>query len=271
LAVEIILPQLLTSNRFQDAAREQSRVVAEQEAARRVYEQQQAVLDAEYQARVEQEQKLLKEALQKAKEEEERRKVEAEKQFQLQEEERRRREDQERAAREAAERQRIEERRRLDKEKQHFAVRIEGSVTVERPTKGTILPGPLHKEATVRLILGAGSLLGGPGTPAASDFASHEDAKMAVSKLVGSKVRIACDDISSVLRLKSMANEGPMASMDQPEQEHWMAMTTARTAVEALAAAEASLQTFCKEAIPQTSEFNVRTEFGLERHRKSLP
>lgn len=230
-----------------------------------MYEAQQALLDAEYNARVEQEQRLIAEAKQRAKEEEERRRQEAERQRLAVEEERRKREEAERAEREAAARRKIEERKRLEKEKRHFAVRTEGQVRVERPPKGTLLQGRLQKEASVRVAVTAGSLLGGAGVEITADFTSLDDAVAAMPALVGAKARAASDGLMSALRLQALAGDGPMSAMEQPEQEHWMAMTAARTAVVALKAGEAAVENFRNnpKAAMHAQPFQVRTEIGV--------
>ena len=223
------------------------------------------MLDAEYKARVEQEQRLIEEARQRANEEEERRRVEAEKQRQIAEQERLQREEDETSEREAEIRRKVDVRRRLEQEKQRFAVRLEGSVAVERPPKGTIIAGALQRDASIRVLVGSGSLLGGQVPWTVADFSSPDDAGAAVPALVAQQARAACDAAASAMRLQSMTGQGPMSAMDQPEQDHWMAMAAARTTVAGLTAAEASMAIFKKAPTggPHTTKFNVRTEIGV--------
>lgn len=248
----------------EEAEEAAARLAIEREAKRKEYEATQAILDSEYKARVEKEQQLLEEARQRQREEEEARRRAAEEQKRQKEEERRRREEEERKAREEAARLKAEERKRLEKEKQRFAIRLEGSVAVERPPRGTLLPGPLEKEAIVRVSLTAGSLLGGQGVPVEADFGSLEDASIAAPLVVGQSVRGASDGAASALRLQAMTGSGPMSVMEQPEQYHWMAMATARSAVAGLRCAEISLARF--QDVPATRQqegFQVRTEVGV--------
>ncbi|GAB4817100.1 hypothetical protein N2152v2_004146 [Parachlorella kessleri] len=242
----------------QEAAREAEKLRAAQEVKRQQYEAEQARLDAEYQARLEQERQLIEEQRAKAAAAEaERRRAEEERRRQV-EEERRQREEQERREREEAIRVRLEERRRLEREKKKFVLRLEGSVAAERPPKGTLLPGPLQKEAGVRLTAGASSLLGGAGPPATADLAAARDATEALPALVAGAARAAASAYASAVRLQSMAGEGPLAWMDEVELRHWMTLAAARASLAALGAGAEALRAF-----PSTKTFQVRTEYGV--------
>jgi hypothetical protein len=104
-------------------------------------------------------------------------------------------------------------------------------VAATRPPKGTLVPGPLGKEATLRLQASAGTLLGGQATPVEADFSYTADAVDGAVELAGRATRAACDAAASSLRLQAVAGEGPLAWMDDSEARGWMAMATARAAV----------------------------------------
>jgi hypothetical protein len=256
----------------EEATEAAAKITAEREAKRKEYEAQQALLDAEYKTRLEKEKQLLEEQREKQRLEEEARRKAADEKRQREEEERLRKLEEERKAEEEAVRLRVKERKRLEKEKQRFAIRLEGTVTVQRPPRGTLLPGPLEKEASLRLSVTTGSLLGGQESPYDSDYASLEDAVMAAPNAVGPSVRTACDAACSAMRLQAMTGSGPMSAMEQPEQDHWMAMAAARSAVAALRSAETALAKFSEApaAGEQKDAFQVRTEIGVlpENHPK---
>ena len=249
----------------EEATEAAAKITAEREAQRKEYEARQSLLDAEYQTRLQKEKQLLEEQRERQRQEEEARRKAAEEKRQREEEERLRKEEEARQAELEAIRLRAEERKRLEKEKQRFAVRFEGSVAVQRPPRGTILPGPLQKEAALRLAVSIGSLLGGQGTPYDTDYASLEDAVMAAPQAVGPAARAACDAAASAMRLQAMTGTGPMSAMQQPEQDHWMAMSAARSAVAALRCAENALGKFsdAPAAGEQKEGFQVRTEIGV--------
>lgn len=70
------------------------------------------------------------------------------------------------------------------------------------PLQGTVLPGPLQKEAAVRLTLSAASLLGGPAAPLSEDYSKASDAEEALPALAGREARAAADVYASSLRLQ---------------------------------------------------------------------
>jgi len=249
----------------EEATEAAARITAERDSKRKAYEAQQALLDAEYKSRLEKEKQLLEEQREKQRLAEEARRKAAEEKRQREIEERRRKAEEERKAEEQTIRLRAEERKRLEKEKRKFAIRVEGSVAVQRPPRGTLLPGPLEKEAAVRLSTTTGSLLGGQGSPINMDYASLDDARMAAPGAVGPSVRSACDAAASAMRLQAITGSGPMSAMEQPEQDHWMAMATARSVVAALRCAENALSKFgdAPSAGEQKDDFQVRTEIGV--------
>jgi hypothetical protein len=247
-----------------EAAAAAARLAKEREVKRKEYDSQQAALDAEYQTRVAKEQALIEEARQKAAEEEAARRAAAEEERRRKEEERRHAEEEARRAAEEVAQQRAEERRRLEKEKQRFAVRLEGTVSVGRPPRGTLIPGPIQREAAVRITATAGSLLGGPGAPLHADFASLEDARAGAPAAVAAVARAGADAAASALRLKSMTGEGPMAAMETPEQDAWMALAAARAGAAALRSAEAALAAFAADPSSTAEQsFQARTEVGV--------
>ena len=249
----------------EEAVEAAARLTAERNVARKEYETQQALLDAEYKQRVAKEQQLLEEARQKELEAEEARRREAEERRQQAALERQQREEEERRAAEEAVRVHLEERRRLEQEKKRFAIRIEGVVVVHRPPPGTLLPGPLNKHAVVRITTTAGSLLGGgQGTPDHTDFGSVEEAVNGAAVAVSAAVRTACDAAASAMRLQAMTGAGAMATMEQPEQDHWIAVTVARSVVAALECAETALHQFRQSTSKQQEcSFQLRTEVGV--------
>jgi hypothetical protein len=244
---------------------EAARLAAERKAAKEKYELRQAALEAEYQARLEQERLILEEARRKQQEQEQKKRIEEEKQRKAAEAERSARAEEEQRARAEELRRRMEERKRLEKQKQRFAVRIEGSFRVERPPKGILLPGALAKEASVRLHVEAGSLLGGAVPVSTVDFETIEDAEAATPSIAAKQARCACDAVLSTLRLKAMTGEGPMTVMESPEQEQWMALAACRTAIAALKASEAAFSEFAASptTLSQPQNFEVRTEIGV--------
>ncbi|KAL4448648.1 hypothetical protein ABPG75_005867 [Micractinium tetrahymenae] len=252
--------------RYQEAvAKEAERLRQEREAQRRVYEEEQAKLDAEIAARAEWERLIIEQQRAAARAAEEQRRREEEERKRRFEEERRQREEQERQEREEAIRRRIEERRRLEREKKKFAMRLEGSLAVERPPKGTLLPGPLQKEASVRLSGLCSTVLGGPAQPPPADFASLADAAEALPRVAGELCRQAADGYASVMRLQSMAGEGVLQWIDDTELQHWAFAGAARAAVAALAATQPVVQQFQEggSAASRPAAFQCRTELGV--------
>lgn len=248
----------------EEAVREAERLRLEKEAARKEYEAQQAALDAEYQKRVEQEQEILRQVRQKAQEEEDKRRAEEERQRREAEELRRQKEEEERRVREEALRLKLEERKKLENEKQRFAIRLEGSVDATRPPKGTTMPGPLQRDATVRVTIAARSLLGGVCHDAVHDYESIDDAKQGVLRASGLQAKNAVDAAFSTLQLQAMTGEGPMASMEKPEQDHWMSVAVARTGIAAVHAAEVSLRYFAvKSNKASNTQYHMRTEVAV--------
>ncbi|KAI7840808.1 hypothetical protein COHA_005454 [Chlorella ohadii] len=260
--------------RYQEAAaREAERIRLEREVQRKEYEAQQvgnatgsdAWLDAEIAARAEQERLIIEEQRAAARAAEEQRRREEEERRRQLEEERRQREEQERLEREAAIRAKIEERRRLEREKKKFAVRLEGSLAVERPPRGTLLPGPLQKEAAVRLAASCSTLLGGAAQPPPADFASLADATDALPQVAGQACRQAAEAYASAMRLQSMTGEGVLQWIDDTELNSWAQAAAVRAAVAALAGGDAALATFQQggAAATQPAAFQCRTELGV--------
>ena len=68
--------------------------------------------------------------------------------------------------------------------------------------QGTLLPGPLQKEASVRLIASCSTLLGGSPVPVSADFASLADAREALPQLAGEACRLAAESYCSAMRLQ---------------------------------------------------------------------
>lgn len=68
--------------------------------------------------------------------------------------------------------------------------------------QGTVLPGPLQKEASVRVASLCSTVLGGPAQPGPADFASCADAGDALPRLAGEVCRQAADAYASAMRLQ---------------------------------------------------------------------
>ncbi|KAL4855431.1 Reticulocyte-binding protein 2 a [Chlorella vulgaris] len=222
--------------RYQEAAaKEAERLRAEREGQRKAYESQQAKLDAEMAARAEQERIVIEQqrAAARAAEDQKRREEEARKR--QQQEERRQREERERQEREEAIRVKLEERQRLEREKKRFAMRLEGSLMVERPPKDMVLPGPLQTRASVRLSASCTTLLGGPAAPPPVDFASLAEASQGLPTVAAEACRLAADGYCSAMRLQSMSGEGVLQWIDDTELQHWACTAAARAAVGAVA------------------------------------
>lgn len=244
------------------AAEESRRIAVEREAAKAEYDAQAAKIEAEYRARVEAEQKRLAELRAIRAEEEERRRRILEEARLAAEEERQRLEAEERHRREEVLRLAEEERRRVEREKKRFAVSLEGTVTVEHPPVGTIVPGIVPQEAVLRVGVSTGSLLGGTPQIMSEDYASLDDARRAAPRLITNQARAACDAIISAFRLQEMVGEGPLKVMALPEAEHWMAIATARSAIAALLAFDDVTRT-SRVPSKDSKRFFVRTEYGV--------
>lgn len=247
----------------EEAARESERLRAERDAARRQYDSRQAALDAELGERVAREQALIEVQRAAARTEEERlRRVRDEEEARV-EAERRRQEEAERLQREVSVQRRLEEQQALERQKRRFALRVEGSVLVSRPPKGTLLDGPLAKEATLQFAIDAGTLLGGRAGTAVSRFGSSADADEALPALVAGQCHAATEAYESSARLQAMTGEGPLSAMAEAELRHWMALSTCRSSIRATSAALAGLQAFqrCSRGVPQL--FEERTEYGV--------
>lgn len=252
------------------AAREAERVRQEQEMRRKAYDEEQARLDAEYQARVEQERRVIEEQRAAAQAAEEARRREEAARRAREEEERRARQEAEERERQEAIRRKLEERRALEKQKKQFAFRLDGSVSLSRPPRGTLLPGPVEREATLRAALVAGTLLGG-SREATVDYAGLPEATEALVEAAAQQCRAACDAYATALRLRGMAGEGPLQWMEDPELQHWLAVGAARGTVAAAAACEAALGSFqCASSSGAggssgggAATFEVRTQYGV--------
>lgn len=68
--------------------------------------------------------------------------------------------------------------------------------------QGTLLPGPLQKEASVRLTASCSTLLGGSPVPVSADFASLADAREALPQVAGEACRLAAESYCSAMRLQ---------------------------------------------------------------------
>ena len=68
--------------------------------------------------------------------------------------------------------------------------------------QGTLLPGPLQKEASVRLTASCSTLLGGSPVPVSANFANLADAREALPQLAGAACRLAADSYCSAMRLQ---------------------------------------------------------------------
>ncbi|PSC67518.1 hypothetical protein C2E20_8825 isoform B [Micractinium conductrix] len=247
------------------AAKEAERLRQEREVQRAEYELKQSKLDAEMAARAEQERQIIEEQRAAARAAEDQRRREEEERRRKVEEERRQREEQAQREREEAIRAKIEERRRLEKSQKKFGMRLEGSLGVERPPRGTLLPGPLQKEASVRVAASCATLLGGAAAPDPSDFASLAEAREGLPRVAGQACRAAADAYASAMRLQSMAGEGVLQWIDDTELQHWAAVAAARASVAAVAAGEPVLQRFQQagSAASQPASFQCRTELGV--------
>jgi hypothetical protein len=215
---------------------------------------------------------VIEEQRARARAEEDARRREAQERRQQQEKEALRREEEARLAREEAIRQKLEERRLLEGQKKRFALRVEGKVGVAKPPKGTLAPGPLGREATIRLAASAGTLLGGQTAPVEADYSSSADAAIGAVELAGRAARAACDAAGSSFRLQAVTDEGPLAWMDEAECRGWMAMTTARATVAGVSAAQRALGRSAKGGVVEET-FQARTEHGVlpEGHSQQEP
>jgi hypothetical protein len=239
------------------AREEEERRRKEIEASRKQYEETQRKLDQEYQERLrkEQERREREERERQRKEQERREREERERQEELARKERER---QEELARKERERQRkVQERRDAEKEMSKFAVRLEGTVGVSVPPAGTLLPGPMQEEATIRLEIQINSLLGGSGVPCERDFENANDLAAAAPAAVATAALSAARDVASALQLQKMSGEGPLMLMETPEVDHWIRAAAARTALNGLAALAGALET------RHASSFDCRTESGI--------
>lgn len=77
--------------------------------------------------------------------------------------------------------------------------------------QGTVLPGPLQKEASVRLTASCSTLLGGGLEPVSADYANLADASEALPQLAGEACRLAADSYCSAMRLQVRACLGVLA------------------------------------------------------------
>lgn len=68
--------------------------------------------------------------------------------------------------------------------------------------QGTLLPGPLQKEAAVRLAASCSTLLGGAAQTPPADFASLADASEALPQVAGQVCRQAAEAYASAMRLQ---------------------------------------------------------------------
>lgn len=177
------------------------------------------------------------------------------------------REEEERLQREESIRKKIEEQQRLEKEKKRFAMRMDFGLSISRPPKGTVMPGPLQKEAAFRVSCNSGTLVGGASLPTHFDFATADDCFEALPSIVGNQARAACDAYSSSLRLQSMTGEGPLKWLDDVELRYWMYISAMRTAISVLSRSQQALQ-----HLPFECNIQTRTEYGVlpEDHPKKL-
>jgi hypothetical protein len=238
--------------------------MAKREAAKAAYEAQAAALKAEYDARLKAEQQRLEEERAKQRAQEELTRVEEEAKRKAREEERIAREAAEMEARQKAIREAIELRKRLERERQKFSLRIQGSVTISRPPKGTLLPS--GQEASVRLSINAGSLLGGGQVNVVEDFGSIQDTRESSARVTSSACRAACEAAQSALRLQAMTGSGPLSIMETPEVDNWMALCVAKTSLAALKAfdeAHAGFVAVPKSGDGKACDFQKRTEIGV--------
>ena len=247
----------------EEAKKEMERIRIEREAQKVKYEAQQAVFETEMRKREEQERKIIEAQRAAARAEEERlRKEREEEQCRLVEERRQREEEEERARTEAI-RKKIEERKRLEKEKKKFAMRLEGAVTASRPPRGTMIPGPLDKEAQVQVVVTCGSLLSGSIEPLVVSYASQSDALESIGQAVARQCSVAAEAHASAIRLQGMASASgnttsPLSWMDEVELRYWRDIAATRAAVNACKAMQRALQTYDVQ-----QPFDVRTEYGV--------
>lgn len=76
-----------------------------------------------------------------------------------------------------------------------------------------MLPGPLQKEASVRLAAAVTTLLGGTAAPPPADFASLADAEEALPRVAAEACRAAGDAYASAMRLQVGGLNAPAGSL----------------------------------------------------------
>ena len=136
--------------------------------------------------------------------------------------------------------------------------------------QGTVLPGPLQQEASVRVRGSCGSLLGGEAVGVEGDYSAPPDAGEALPYLLGGLAASAAQAHASALRLQSLGGGGGALDwMDETELQAWGARAATHAAVAALAAARPALRAFQEGSSSSSSSsgegmpFAARTEWGV--------
>ncbi|KAK9841191.1 hypothetical protein WJX74_001700 [Apatococcus lobatus] len=251
------------------AAAEERKVKAERER----YAAKEAELKADLDRRVETERKVIEERRAQARAEAEARRREAEEQKARLAAELKAKEQAELEERERIRKEKEAARQRLKSLEQTFALRLEPTIAISRPPKGTMTEDRVPKEAGVQLQATTGSAMGGTGQPCMRAFTDVKAAMDGLLSLAGASAAAATADYASQARVQAMTGQGPLEVMDDAEMSHWMRFAACRAAAAAEAAGAPTVAGF--KARPREAEAScqVRTEWGVlpetEEQRRS--
>ncbi|KAL3153047.1 hypothetical protein ABBQ38_012071 [Trebouxia sp. C0009 RCD-2024] len=245
-----------------EAEREAVRLSAIRDAEKRAFEEKEAQAAAELQQRVEIEQRTIAEQQRRARAELERQRREAEERRQaavLEKQRAAEAREQELVAQRA---QREAERQALRRLQKSFAVRVEGSVTIDKAPKGSVTPGRIPREATLQLAVEMSTALTSE-TTASELYRDTGDASSGAVELAGKAAAAVVDQYHSALRLQNMTGQGALQHMGEPEAQHWMRMACCRSLATCAGSLQGLLQSHGQKAAGQTGAFQVRTEYGV--------
>lgn len=152
------------------------------------------------------------------------------------------------------------ERQRLQRLSRRFVLRLEGSVSVTKPPKGTMTPGRMPVVALLQLSAAFGSTVGGQSGTAVAAFASFDAAHEGAIAVTGAAARAAAGDFASAVRLQAMTGSGALQAMDEYELQLWVYVATARTIAAAQPQMAALIDGSSTRVIDRTKDVQVGTE-----------
>lgn len=153
------------------------------------------------------------------------------------------------------------ERQRLRSLSQRFVLRLEGSISITRPPKGTMTSGRFPAPALLQLSAAFGSTLGGQSGTTSAAFASIPTAHEGIIAVIGAAAGAAANDFASALRLQALAGSGPLQVMDEGELQLWVHVATMRT----IAVARKQLETLVNESSDRINDRTEVIKVGTER------